>query len=69
MNLCHEVVPGSWTNHRRIDLKGGGANPVPNNAKVNVPILVVLVFRIANRGMWHSVSDVTKFHFYKRNSC
>ena len=28
-NLCHEVVPGSWTNHTRSDLKGGGANPVP----------------------------------------
>ena len=39
MNLCHEIVPGSWTNHRRIDLKGGGANPVPNNAKVNVLFL------------------------------
>ena len=24
-----EVVPGSWTNHTRSDLKGGGANPVP----------------------------------------
>ena len=28
-NSCHEVVPGSWTNHTRSDLKGGGANPVP----------------------------------------
>ena len=28
-NLCHEVVPGSWINHTRSDLKGGGANPVP----------------------------------------
>ena len=28
-NSCHQVVPGSWKNHRRGDLKGGGANPVP----------------------------------------
>ena len=28
-NLCHQVVPGSWENPTRSDLKGGGANPVP----------------------------------------
>ena len=28
-NSCHEVVPGSWINHARSDLKGGGASPVP----------------------------------------
>ena len=38
-NLCHQVVPSSWANHTCSDLKGGGANPVPYNAKVNVLFL------------------------------
>ena len=38
-NLCHQVVPGSWENHTRSDLKEAELTQFLNNAKVNVLFL------------------------------